>query len=94
MATAKWNGKTLAESDDFETVEGNVYFPRNALKKEYFRESSHTSTCPWKGVAHYYDVCVDGKVNADAAWYYPEPKEAASRIKDHVAFWKGIEVTL
>ena len=94
MATAKWNGKIIAESDEFETLEGNVYFPRNALKKEFFRESTHTTTCSWKGVAHYYDVCVDGKINADAAWYYPAPKEAASRIKNHVAFWNGIEVNV
>jgi uncharacterized protein (DUF427 family) len=93
MAKAEWNGKVLAESDQVETVEGNVYFPRAAVRREFFRESSHSTTCPWKGVAHYYDVCVDDKVNPNAAWYYPNPKEAAAHIKDHVAFWKGIEVT-
>ena len=92
MPSAKWNGKTIAESDKFELVEGNVYFPRAALKPEFFRESSHTSTCPWKGVASYFDIQVDGKINPNAAWYYPNPKEAAANIKDHVAFWKGVEV--
>lgn len=92
MAIARWNGKIIAESDEFETVEGNVYFPRHSIKTEYFAESSHTSTCPWKGVAHYFDVCVDGNINRNAAWYYPKPKEAAANIKDYVAFWKGIEV--
>lgn len=92
MAKAEWNGQVLAESDQVETVEGNVYFPRNTIRQEFFRESSHTTTCPWKGVAHYYDVCVNGRVNPNAAWYYPNPKEAAAHIKDHVAFWKGIEV--
>lgn len=94
MATAKWNGKIIAASDIYETVESNVYFPREALKTEYLRESSHTTACPWKGLANYYDVCVDGKVNPNAAWYYAHPKEAAANIKDHVAFWKGVEVTL
>lgn len=92
MAIARWNGKIIAESDDFETVEGNVYFPRESIKTEYFSESNHTSTCPWKGVAHYFDVCIDGNINRNAAWYYPNPKAAAANIKDHVAFWKGIEV--
>lgn len=92
MPSAKWNGKTIAESDEFELVEGNVYFPLTALKSEFFRESSHTSTCPWKGVAAYFDIHVDGKINPNAAWYYPNPKEAAANIKDHVAFWKGVEV--
>jgi uncharacterized protein (DUF427 family) len=94
MAIAKWNGKTIAESDEFVTLEGNAYFPRRALKAEFFRASSHTTVCPWKGVANYYDVCVDGKINANAAWYYANPKQAAANIKDHVAFWKGVEVVL
>jgi uncharacterized protein (DUF427 family) len=92
MPSAKWNGKTIAESDEFELVEGNVYFPLTALKSEFFHESSHTSTCPWKGVASYFDIHVDGKINPNAAWYYPAPKEAAANIKDHVAFWKGVEI--
>lgn len=92
MPAAKWNGKTIAESDRFELVEGNVYFPRSALKPEFFRASSHTSTCPWKGVASYFDIQVDEKINPNAAWYYPNPKQAAANIKDHVAFWKGVEI--
>lgn len=94
MAKAIWNGKTIAESDQFETVEGNVYFPRKALKAEFFRESSHTTSCAWKGLANYFDVCVDGKVNQNAAWYYANPKEAAANIKGYVAFWKGIDISL
>lgn len=93
MATAKWNGQVIAQSDMFETVEGNVYFPRSALKPEFFRDSSHSTICPWKGTASYLDLIVDGKVNENAAWYYADPKEAATNIKDHVAFWKGVEVS-
>lgn len=93
MPSAKWNGKTIAETDKFELVEGNIYFSRDAIKPEFFKESSHITVCPWKGVASYFDVVVDGKVNQNAAWYYSEPKQAAAQIKDHVAFWKGVEVT-
>ena len=93
MPTAKWNGQIIAQGDIFETVEGNVYFPRSALKSEFFRDSSHSTVCPWKGTASYFDVVVDGKVNQNAAWYYANPKEAAANIKDHVAFWKGVEVS-
>jgi len=93
MPSAKWNGKTIAETDKFELVEGNIYFPRGVIKPEFFKESSHTTVCPWKGVASYFDVVVDGKVNQNAAWYYTDPKPAAANIKDHVAFWKGVEVT-
>ena len=92
MPIAKWNGQVIAESENFELVEGNVYFPHDALKPEFFRESSYTTTCPWKGVASYLDVYVDGKTNENAAWYYPDPKEAAVNIKGYVAFWKGVEV--
>jgi uncharacterized protein (DUF427 family) len=74
-------------------VEGNHYFPADALRREHFRESDHHSTCPWKGTASYYDVVVGDEVNANAAWYYPAPKEAAREIKDRVAFWRGVEVT-
>lgn len=94
MASAKWNGQIIAESNEFETVEGNVYFPRHALRVEFFRENDYTTICPWKGTAHYFDVCVDGKINQNAAWYYPNPKEAAAHIKGFVAFWRGIEVSL
>lgn len=89
---AIWNNAVLAESDETVVVEGNHYFPAQAIKREYFRESSKHTTCPWKGLASYYDVVVDGEVNADAAWYYPEPKPAAQEIKDHVAFWRGVQV--
>lgn len=92
MPRAIWNGKVIAESDRIETVEGNIYFPPQSLKREYFRESETTSTCPWKGTAHYYTVVVDGSENRDAAWFYPEPKPAAQYIKGFVAFWKGVEV--
>ena len=92
MARAIWNGTVVAESDAYEIVEGNVYFPPSALKREYFRDSDHTSVCPWKGTASYYTLAVDGKTNPDAAWVYREPKPAAANIKDHVAFWHGVEV--
>ena len=92
MARATWNGEVLAESDVFEVVEGNVYFPDSALKKEFFESSSHTSVCPWKGTAAYYDVVVGGERNANAAWFYPTPKDAAKNITGHVAFWKGVQV--
>lgn len=92
MARAIWNDQVLAESETFETVEGNVYFPPESINREFFRESDQKTTCPWKGVASYYDVVVDGQVNGGAAWYYPAPSEAASHIKNHVAFWKGVRV--
>jgi uncharacterized protein (DUF427 family) len=92
MAKANWGNALLAESDTFEVVEGNIYFPPSALKREYLRESPTHTTCSWKGVASYYDVVVDGKVNKDAAWYYPEPKDAAKDIKGFVAFWRGVKV--
>lgn len=92
MARATWNGAVLAESDRYEVVEGNVYFPAEALRRERVRESATHTQCSWKGTASYYDVVVDGQVNADAAWYYPDPKPAAANIKGHVAFWKGVKV--
>ncbi|PAP77391.1 DUF427 domain-containing protein [Rubrivirga marina] len=90
---AIWNGATIAESDDTVVVEGNHYFPPAALDRQYLRESDHTSVCPWKGTAGYFDVVVDGEVNQKAAWIYREPKDAAAQIRDHVAFWKGVDVT-
>lgn len=93
MARASWNGHTLAESEDYELVEGNVYFPPEAVRMELMRPSDTHTSCPWKGEASYYDVVVDGEVNADAAWYYPAPKDAAKQIRDHVAFWHGVQVT-
>ena len=89
---ATWHGVTLAESDETVAVEGNQYFPPESVKREYFRESGTHTTCPWKGEASYYDVVVDGETNRDAAWYYPEPKDAAKEIKGHVAFWRGVKV--
>jgi uncharacterized protein (DUF427 family) len=89
---ATWNNAVLAQSEDTVVVEGNHYFPPDAVKREYFQESSTHTVCPWKGRASYYNVVVDGQVNKDAAWYYPEPKPAASEIKDHVAFWRGVKV--
>ena len=92
MARAVWNGAVLAESDRTVQVEGNDYFPPESLKMEHFTETSTTSRCPWKGLAHYYDVVVDGETNSDAAWYYPQPSDAAQEIRDHVAFWNGVKV--
>ena len=90
---ATWNGTVIAASDDIVTVEGNAYFPPEALVEGCFRPSSHRSHCGWKGEAHYYDVVVDGQVNANAAWFYPEPKSAAAEISGRVAFWKGVQVS-
>ncbi len=92
MARAIWNGKVVAESDKVEVVEGNLYFPPGALKPEFFTDSDHTSVCPWKGVAGYFTLSVDGKTNPNAAWIYRDPKPAASNIKGYVAFWKGVQV--
>lgn len=92
MARAIWNGAVLAESETFETVEGSVYFPPETINKAFFRASTTTSFCPWKGIAHYYTVEVDGEQNDNAAWFYPDPTEAALNIKDHVAFWHGVVV--
>ncbi|HEX5705731.1 MAG TPA: DUF427 domain-containing protein [Pyrinomonadaceae bacterium] len=89
---AVWKGKVLAESDETVVVEGNHYFPAESVRREYFSESATHTTCPWKGVASYYDVVVDGEPNRDAAWFYPAPKDAAAQIKDHVAFWRGVVV--
>ena len=92
MAKATWRDMVLAESDRFELVEGNVYFPPSAVNRQYFKPSSTTTVCPWKGTAHYYTVVVDGQQNPDAAWYYPSPKPAAAAIAGHVAFWHGVKV--
>ena len=87
-----WNGRVLAESADTVVVEGNHYFPASSLNMDYFEPSGTTTHCPWKGEAAYYSIVVDGKQNADAAWYYPSPSEAARAIRDRVAFWRGVEV--
>ncbi|MBC8170838.1 MAG: DUF427 domain-containing protein [Anaerolineae bacterium] len=92
MVKAIWNGVVLAESDETVMVEGNHYFPANTINQEFFKDSSSHTTCPWKGLASYYSVEVDGKRNDNAAWYYPAPKDAAKQITGHIAFWKGIQV--
>lgn len=92
MAKATWNGAVLAESDETVVVEGNHYFPNASVDWGYFQESNRHTTCAWKGVASYYSIVVDGKTNANAAWYYPTPSPAAARIKDRVAFWSGVKV--
>ncbi len=92
MPRAIWNGQVIAETDRYELVEGNVYFPPETIRQEFFRPSQTHTVCGWKGQASYYDVVVDGRVNRYAAWYYPDPKPAAASIKDHVAFWRGVTV--
>lgn len=92
MAKATWNGEVIAESDSFHLVEGNVYFPPETVNRAFLRESDHQTRCPWKGMASYSSLEVNGEVNENAAWFYPDPSTAASHIKDHVAFWKGVEV--
>jgi uncharacterized protein (DUF427 family) len=89
---AIWNGATLAESETTVVVEGNHYFPPESVNAEFFRESDTHTICPWKGEASYRTIEVDGQSNPDAAWYYPEPKDAAAEIKDHFAFWNGVQV--
>ena len=91
---ATWNGAVLAEAprERIELVEGNVYFPPDAVHMDHLRSTDSHTVCPWKGTASYYDVVVNGLTNRDAAWYYPEPKDAAKEIKDHVAFWRGVKV--
>ena len=89
---ATWNGSVIAETEDTVVVEGNHYFPLASVDTELLRPSDTHTVCPWEGTASYYDLVVDGQVNADAAWYYPEPKSAAAEIRDHVAFWKGVEI--
>lgn len=93
MAKASWNGAVLAESDATRVVDGNHYFPRESLRTAHFVDSEKHTVCGWKGTASYYHVEVDGARNPDAAWYYPDPKEAAAELRDHIAFWNGVEVT-
>lgn len=92
MPKAIWNGAVLAQSDATEVVEGNHYFPPDSLNREHLQESDTQTVCGWKGTASYFDVVVNGQTNKDAAWYYPEPKEAAVNIAGHVAFWNGVTV--
>lgn len=93
MVKAVWNNMVIAESDDTVVVEGNHYFPAAAIAPGVLRPSSTQTTCPWKGTAHYYTVVAGGKENADAAWYYPDPKPAADEIRGRIAFWKGVKVS-
>jgi uncharacterized protein (DUF427 family) len=94
MPKATWNGAVLAEADgsEVQVVEGNVYFPPGAVNKALIRDSQMHTVCPWKGTASYYDVVVDGHINRDAAWTYPETKDAAKHVKGYIAFWKGVLV--
>jgi uncharacterized protein (DUF427 family) len=92
MAKASWGGKVIAESNTTVVVEGNQYFPPDAVRKEFLVPSNHTTICPWKGTAQYYHVVVNGLKNENAAWFYAEPKLAAAEIKDRIAFWKGVRV--
>jgi uncharacterized protein (DUF427 family) len=92
MVKAVWNGATIAESGDTVVIEGNHYFPKESVVADVLKPSGTQTICPWKGVAHYYTLAVEGAENKDAAWYYPEPKSAAAAIKDRIAFWKGVTV--
>ncbi len=92
MVKATWNGAVLAESDDTVLVEGNHYFPHEAINREFFQPSQTHTVCPWKGTAHYYSLQVAGADNPDAAWYYPDPKAKAENIRGRIAFWKGVKV--
>lgn len=89
---AIWNNTVIAESDDTVLVEGNHYFPASALKREFITFSNHKTSCAWKGQASYYSLLVNGEMNTDAVWYYPDPKPEAENIKGHVAFWKGVKI--
>src|SRR4051794_25777835 len=93
LMKAIWHGTTLAESAETVVVEGNHYFPNASLRAEHFRKSDTHTTCHWKGEASYYDIVVGEQINKDAAWFYADPSEAAKQIKDHVAFWKGVQIT-
>lgn len=89
---AIWNGAVIAQSDDTVVVEGNHYFPAASADRQYLTFSNHRTSCPWKGEAHYYSLLVNGELNPDAAWYYPDPKPDAEMVKDRVAFWKGVKI--
>jgi uncharacterized protein (DUF427 family) len=89
---AIWKGTVIAKSDDVEEIEGNIYFPLDSLRKEYILESNTHSSCPWKGKASYFHIMVEGEINEDAAWYYPQPNTGAEILKNRVAFWKGVEI--
>lgn len=92
MITARWNGEVIAQSDQTQVVEGNHYFPPDAVRAEFLTDSATSTVCPWKGDASYYTLSVGGEANPDAAWYYPDPKPEAAHIKNHVAFWRGVDI--
>lgn len=92
MPKAIWNGAVLAESDETIVVEGNHYFPPQSVNWDHFEESATHTICSWKGVASYHNVLQDGEVNKNAAWYYPDPSPAAAKIKNYVAFWRGVKI--
>jgi uncharacterized protein (DUF427 family) len=92
MAKAIWNGEVLAESDETIVIEGNHYFPPDSINRAHFQDSETHTVCSWKGVASYFNITADGEENRDAAWYYPDPSYSASKIKDYVAFWRGVKV--
>ena len=92
MIRAVWNGAVLAEAAETVQLEGNDYFPLETVHREFLSDSPTTTVCPWKGTAHYYSVTVDGQVNPDAVWFYPDPSSRAAQIRDHVAFWKGVRI--
>lgn len=92
MAKAIWNGTVLAQSDDTVIIDGNHYFPPESVDKQYFQETSTHTSCPWKGTANYYDIEVNGQINRDAAWFYPNAKEKAKHFEDYVAFWRGVQI--
>lgn len=92
MVKALFNGTVIAETEDYEVVEGNIYFPPESIKREFFADSRLNTTCPWKGLASYYSVKVNGQEAKDVAWYYPQPSDAASNIKDHVAFYPQVTI--
>ena len=92
MVKAVWKYKVIAETDNYEIVEGNYYFPPESVNKEFLMESDMHTSCPWKGLASYYNLVIEGEVNKNAAWYYPNPKPEANKIKNYIAFWKGVEI--
>ena len=93
MAQASWHGAIIADTESFEELEGNLYFPPEAIRETHLEPSETRTRCPWKGEAHYFTLVVNGKRNPDAAWTYPDPKPAAARIRGHIAFWRGVEMT-
>ncbi|VXD00577.1 DUF427 domain-containing protein [Sphingomonas sp. 8AM] len=92
MVEARWNGAVIARSDETVIVEGNHYFPAEAVDAAVLKPSGTTTICPWKGTAHYYGLCVGDAINPDAAWYYPDPKPEAEQIRGRIAFWKGVTI--